>query len=42
MDEMIVVQELKTLYHLIRNHERRLDREFALAEVERIFETGTQ
>ena len=42
MNEMVVMKELEALDHLIRNHKSCLDSEFALAEVESIFETGTQ
>ena len=42
MNEMVVMKELEALDHLIRNHKSCLDSEFTLAEVESIFETGTQ
>ena len=41
MNEMVVMKELEALDHLVCNHERSLDSELALAEVESIFETGT-
>ena len=37
VDEMVVVQKLKPLDHLISDHQRRFYREFALAEVECVF-----
>lgn len=42
VDEVIIVQELESLDHLVRDHERRLDCEFALAEVKRVFQTWTK
>ena len=40
MNKMVVVQELEALDHLVCNHKSGLDREFALAKVECVFETG--
>lgn len=34
VNEVVVVQEFETLNHLISDHERRLNREFALAKIE--------
>lgn len=42
VNEVIIVEELESLDHLVRNHERRLDCEFALTEVECIFQTWTK
>ena len=42
VNEVIIVQEFKSLDHLVRDHQRRLNCEFALAEVECIFQTRTK
>ena len=42
VNEVIIVQELESLDHLVRYHERRLDCEFALAEVKRVLQTWTK
>ena len=42
VNEMVIVQELESLDHLVCDHERGLDCEFALAEIESVFETGTE
>jgi len=39
VDEMIIVQEFKSLDHLVRQHQSRFDCEFALAIVEEVFQT---
>ena len=42
VNKVIIVQEFESLDHLVRDHQRRLYCEFALAEVECVFETGTK
>ena len=42
MDEMIIMEELEPLDHLVGQHESRLDRELALAVVEQVLETGSE
>lgn len=42
VDEVVVVQELQSLDHLVRDHQRRLNREFTLAKIEGVFQTWTQ
>ena len=42
VDEMVVVQEFESLNHLVGNHQSGFDREFALAEVESVLQTGSQ
>lgn len=42
MNEVIVVQELKSLDHLVSNHKSSFYCEFALAEVEGVFQTRTE
>ena len=42
VNEVIIVQEFESLDHLVSDHERRLNCEFTLAEVERVFETRTE
>ena len=38
VDKVIVVQELQPLNHLVRDHQRRLYREFSFAEVESVLQ----
>ena len=42
MDEMVIVQEFESLNHLVSDHERSFNREFSLAEVKSILQTGSQ
>ena len=37
VDKMVIVQKLKSLNHLVGNHQSCLDCEFALAEIESVF-----
>ena len=42
VNEMVVMQKLKPLNHLVCDHQRCLYREFALAEIECILEAGAE
>ena len=39
VDEMVIVQKLKPLNHLVGNHQSCLNREFPFAEIEGVLET---
>ena len=38
VDEVVIVQELQSLNHLVGNHQCRLDRELALAEIKSVLQ----
>ena len=42
VNEVVVMQKLKPLNHLVCNHQRRLYRELALTEVECVLQAGTE
>jgi len=42
MNEMVVMEELKSLDHLVCNHERGFDSEFALAKIKGVLKTRTE
>ena len=42
VNEVVIVKEFKSLYHLVSNHQSSLDCEFTFAEVESVLETRPQ